>query len=338
MTETEPFLFIMDPAETLNLETETSLLLMAELITRGVPVYWAEAGDLILRQNTLQVRARRVRGAMPLERDEALEMWTGDFGAVLLRTDPPVDEAYLQLTYLLDFLPGHVHQFNRISALRDLNEKLLPLYWPDLVPPTLTTMNAAALEAFVEEHGTAVLKPLGDCSGRGITRVSTSDRGWRESVQSFIGAGGGRRMVQVQAFLPEVTAGDKRVFLLNGNPIGAVNRVPRDGAYLANIHQGARVENTRLTGREREAVARIAPLLKARGLMLVGADFIGGQLTELNITSPSAVRQINAVMGAQLEVQIVEAMLAAVSGDRSDNMPGTGPMAAPDTGSALCCA
>ena len=414
MTHTPSFLFIMDPAETLNLETETSLLLMDELITRGMAVYWAEVDDLILRQNTLLVQARRVEAAMPLTlsaqaekpaaafsaivprtdppvneaflhltylldfapghvhqfnrvtalRDmnekllplvwpdlvpptlttmntAAIEAFVEEQGTVVLkpaaafsaivpRTDPPVNEAFLHLTYLLDFAPGHVHQFNRVTALRDMNEKLLPLVWPDLVPPTLTTMNTAAIEAFVEEQGTVVLKPLGDCSGRGIERVGTSGDGWRETVRAFVGHGAAARTIQAQAFLSDVAAGDKRVFLLNGEPIGAVNRVPREGAYLANIHQGARVEATELSAHEREAVARIAPLLRRRGLMLVGADFIGGYLTELNITSPSAVRQINAVMGARLECQIVDAMLAAVSD--------TDPQGVPDTCPVLCCA
>ncbi|SDD41011.1 hypothetical protein [Kordiimonas lacus] len=330
MTHTPSFLFIMDPAETLNLETETSLLLMDELITRGVAVYWAEVDDLILRQNTLLVQARRVEAAMPLTLSTQAEKPAAAFSAIVPRTDPPVNEAFLHLTYLLDFAPGHVHQFNRVTALRDMNEKLLPLVWPDLVPPTLTTMNTAAIEAFVEEQSTVVLKPLGDCSGRGIVRVGTSDDGWQEAVRAFVGHGAAARTIQAQAFLPDVAAGDKRVFLLNGEPIGAVNRVPREGAYLANIHQGARVEATELSAHEREAVARIAPLLRRRGLMLVGADFIGGYLTELNITSPSAVRQINAVMGARLERQIVDAMLAAVSD--------TDPQGVPDTCPVLCCA
>ncbi len=330
MTATPSFLFIMDPAETLIYETETSLLLMDELIARGVSVYWAEAEDLILRQNTLQVRARKVLAATPLTLEAPAEMWTGDFSGIVPRTDPPVNEAFLHLTYLLDFVPGHVHQFNRVEALRDLNEKLLPLHWPDLVPPTLTTMNADAVEAFIEEHGTVVLKPLGDCSGRGIERVSTSESGWREKVRAFVGAGDIPRTVQAQVFLHAVAAGDKRVFLLNGKPIGAVNRVPRSDSYLANIHQGARVEATELITREQEAIARIAPMLERRGLMLVGADFIGGYLTELNITSPSAVRQINTVMGARLERDIVDAMLEAVSGATIKSAPEVCPV--------LCCA
>ncbi len=330
MTTTPSFLFIMDPAETLNLETETSLLLMEELIARGMAVYWAEADDLVLRQNTLMVLARRVHATTPLTLSDREEMHSGAFSALIPRTDPPVNEVFLHLTYLLDFVPGHVHQFNRASALRDLNEKLLPLHWPDLVPPTLTTMNVGVVEAFTEEHGTVVLKPLGDCSGRGIERVSASDSGWRDRVRAFVGASNTGRTIQAQAFVPEVAVGDKRVFLLNGKPIGAVNRVPRAGGYLANIHQGARVEATELLAREREAVARIAPMLKRRGLMLVGADFIGGYLTELNITSPSAVRQINAVMGVRLEREIVDAMLEAVSGATIKS--------APDDCRVLCCA
>lgn len=326
------FLFIMDPYETLNLETETSLLLMEELIGRGVAVYWVEVDGLLLRQNSLMAKARRVHSVEPFNRSGVKEMPVERFDAVVPRLDPPFDERYLHVSYLLDFVPSHVRQFNRGASLRNMNEKLLPLFWPDVTPPTLTGMDAGAIRAFLEEHEAIVLKPLGDCSGRGIVKLQASDAEAGAQIADFLKDAEGRpRFVQAQVFLPEVSAGDKRVYLVNGKPIGVVNRVPREGGYLANIHQGAEVTASELSRMEAGVLRRIEPCLVREGLLMVGADFIGGRLTELNITSPSAIRQINQVSKRAVHPLIVDAMLDAVTAGRGDKAPNTPPM-------RLCCA
>lgn len=310
MSSHHTFLFVMDAFETLNLETETSLLLMEDLLERGHEVLWAELESLILRDGNLWARAQPVKAAVPFVLRETAEIAIGDVDALLVRTDPPFDETYLHLTYLLDFVPDHVVQFNPAKALRSFNEKLTTLHFPGLAPPTLTTMNLAALEAFALEHQEIIVKPLGDCSGRGITKVGMENL---SDLRALLQDDKDKpRFVTAQKFLTEVCKGDKRVYLVDGQPVGLVNRVPAEGSYLGNIHQGARCVETHLTDKERSAIASLQPFLDEHGIFLAGLDFIGGYLTEINITSPSAIRQINAVSDTEVHKVIVEKMLERV--------------------------
>lgn len=313
------FGFLMDPAETLNLETETSLLLIEELLARGHKIYWFEVADLSLRGDELFAAARQVCCVSPLEFGPTFDLDLNRLDALLPRTDPPFDSTYLHVTYLLDFLAPHVTQFNSAYALRNLNEKLLPLLWPDLAPATLTTMNLDALMSFLDEHQDIVIKPLDDCSGRGIKRLKKSDEPQAaELAELFEGPNGKQRFIMAQEFLPAVSQGDKRVYLVNGKPVGAVNRTPKQGSFLANIHQGALCTPTKLTDQEASAIRTMAPTLTEAGIFLAGLDFIGGKVTEINITSPSAIRQINQVMGAEVHKEIVTAMIEHIQHRRTE--------------------
>jgi len=306
------FLFVMDPFETLNLETETSLVLMQELIERGQGVYWLQQEGVALVYDQPMGLVSRVTGADPLGREEPGWSNLNSFDAVLVRKDPPFDTEYLQLTLILDYLDPGVAQFNDVKALRNFNEKMLPLRWPEFTPPTLITMNADQLEQFTIEHQRLVLKPLNDCSGRGISRIDWDERGdFRVRIgEALSDADGKVRFLVAQKYLPAVSMGDKRVYLVNGEPVGMVNRIPQPGSYLANIHQGAQCEPAQLSARESHIINTITPFLLDQGIFLAGADFIDGYLTELNITSPSAIRQINEVSGEQVQHRIVDAMLA----------------------------
>jgi glutathione synthase len=312
------FLFIMDPAETLNLETETSLLLMQELIGRGHGVYWSQQEDLALVHDQPMGMVSRVSSADPLVLAGPAWSSLNRFDAVLVRKDPPFDTDYLQLTLILDYLDPGVAQFNEMKALRDFNEKMLPLRWPEFTPPTLISMNADQIERFAVEHRSLALKPLNDCSGRGILKVDWDEQGdFRKQVSdALVGADGKPRFLLAQKILPAVSQGDKRVYLVNGKPLGMVNRIPQPGSYLANIHQGAESVPAQLSARENYIIRTIAPFLREHGIMLAGADFIGDYLTELNITSPSAVRQINQVSGEAVHVGIVDAMLEKIAHER----------------------
>jgi len=216
---------------------------------------------------------------------------------VLMRKDPPVDAQYLAATFILERAAAAVPVINDPVALRMFNEKLLPLAFPGLTPPTLVSNDPQRVAAFVREHGRSILKPLDDCSGRGIRILRTAD-----AVPAELGG----QFVLVQKFIEKVVEGDKRIFLLAGEVIGAVNRIPRGPEDLANIHQGATVAPTIITARDREIVGAVAPTLIRRGLWMAGLDVIGGCLTEINVTSPSAARQINAVSGTHIERQIVD--------------------------------
>jgi glutathione synthase len=312
------FLFVMDPLETLNLETETSLALMQSLIERGHGVYWVQQGDIALVHDQPMGLVFPVTGTDPLQRAEPTWSELNLFDAVLVRKDPPFDTEYLQLTLILDHLDPGVTQFNDVQALRNFNEKMLPLRWPEFTPPTLITMNTGQLEQFTVEHRSVVLKPLNDCSGRGISRIDWDERGdFRGQIRAaLIDDDGKDRFLLAQKFLPAVARGDKRVYLVGGKVIGAVNRIPRSGSYLANIHQGAQCEYAQLSARETHIIHTIAPFLFEHGIFLAGADFIDGYLTELNITSPSAIRQINEVSGEQVQHRIVDAMLARIAWHR----------------------
>jgi len=300
-------LFVIDPLDSLNLETETSLLLMEEMARRGHVASVAELGDLYLTERSAGARTRRIRidlARRPFyECAAAHDARFGDFDLVLMRKDPPVDAAYVAATFVLERAALEVPVVNDPASLRNLNEKLLALSVPAFAPPSLLSADADRLAAFARAHGRVVLKPLEECSGRGIEFVDGAHA--HAPIAAYLARRGGRPIL-AQRYLPGVAAGDKRIFLLDGEPIGAVNRVPAHPGRLANIHQGARVEATTLTDRERAIVAAVRPLLRAHRLWMAGVDVIDGHLTEVNVTSPSAARQINAVSGTRLEVPIVD--------------------------------
>ncbi len=285
----------------MNLQTETSLLVMEEAARRGHENAVATIGDLCLVDGHARGATRSI--ALDLSRhpfyrlgeprDTALDA----FDLVLMRKDPPVDAAYLAATFILERAAATVPVVNHPVSLRMFNEKLLPLAFPGLTPPTLVTNDPQRAAAFVREHGRLILKPLAECSGRGIRILRSAD-----AVPGDLGG----QFVLVQKFIEEVADGDKRIFLLAGEVLGAVNRIPRGPEDIANIHQGATVAPTTITARDREIVGTVAPTLIRRGLWMAGLDVIGGYLTEINVTSPSAARQINALSGTHIQRQIVD--------------------------------
>lgn len=297
------WLFVIDPLDTLNLETETSLLIMEEAARRGHESSVATIDGLYLagdearaatRTIALDLRARPFYRLGPPQ-DVALSA----YDLVLMRKDPPVDATYLGATFILERASAAVPVINDPVALRTINEKLYPLAFAGFHPPTLVTNDARRVAAFVAAHGRSILKPLEDCSGRGIRILP--DGG---AVPAALGGA----FVMVQRFIEAVRDGDKRIFLLDGEVLGAVNRIPRGPDALANIHQGAAVAATSITPRERDIVAAVGPELVRRGVPMAGLDVIGGYLTEINVTSPSAARQINAVSGTHIERAIVASL------------------------------
>jgi len=317
MNQMKKIVFVMDAYASLNLETETSLLLMEELIVRGHQVFWLEEKGISLQGNCLKAKLSLVKSVENFELLPSAEVYLDDFDAILLRVDPPVDTAYLHLTYLLSFLSSSVKQFNSIASLRNFNEKLLPLKWPEFCPASLVSSSKQDFQRFLSLHREIVIKPLGDCSGRGIQRFGIKDLDSPELSALFDYSIGTSPYFMAQEFISAVEYGDKRVFLLNGDVAGFVNRVPKQGEFLANIHQGAACEAAKLTESELNIVNKIAPFLKAQGLLFVGLDFIGGYLTEVNITSPSAIRQINQVMGLNVHEKMVDSMLEFIAGGKT---------------------
>ena len=239
--------FLMDAHETLNLDTETSLLLMDELMRRDHAVYWLEQGEIGLDNGRIDAWPRKVVSTAPFRLDDESRVDIEEFDALVIRKDPPFDKQYLHLTYLLDFLDERVMQINSPAALRNLNEKLAALRWPEFCPQALAAADPERLWSFAERFERIVVKPLDDCSGRGITFLRRADPETRDRLIELQATHG---FLMAQEYLSQVRRGDKRVYLVAGKPVGGVNRLPADDWSLANIHQGARCEATSLTPQE----------------------------------------------------------------------------------------
>ena len=228
---------------------------------------------------------------------------------VWMRKDPPVDEAYLYATHLLELAQRQgVRVLNSPASLRAWNEKLGALRWSHLMAPSLVSGDVTQLEAFARDHGEVVLKPLGGRAGQGVVCSHGGAPGLRALLELVTNQQ--QLPVMVQAFLPAVTAGDKRILLVDGEPLGAVNRRPAPGEFRSNLAVGGAPEACELSDRERQICAELAPALRAEGLFFVGIDVIDGRLREINVTSPTGVREVERLGGIPLADQTMERLLA----------------------------
>jgi len=313
--------FILDPIERLLPHHDTSFALMLEAAARGHETYDLRIHDLFARSDRPWATARRVEVVRPIapgephhrafeERCEPLD-W---FDAILMRKDPPFDLAYLYATHLLSLAdPTKTFVLNDPRGLRDANEKLYALHFPDLIPPTLVTSDNRRLKEFLSEvGGEMVVKPLDGFGGIGIFHVHTNDRNLNAILETATDHG--RRMTMAQRYLPEVRQGDKRIILLDGKPLGALLRVPREDESRSNMAVGGAGMKGDLTDRDREICAQVAPRLAADGLYFVGLDVIGGYLTEVNVTSPTGIQEIDRHDGVHLEADILNFIEARVRG------------------------
>jgi glutathione synthase len=309
-------IFVIDPPERLDPPTDTSLAIMRESLARGHRVFFCTLSELRLETGRPAARVRPVRFPPGQELFEAGEMEDIDLCGIdilHMRKDPPVDEAYLHATYILDQLPPKVLQVNPSRALRNQCEKLIPLYFPGLMPDSLVTRSPADLAAFLERHRRIVVKPLDDCSGRGILAISREEsdpRGRFEEVTL-----GGLRFVQAQPFLPEIVKGDKRVLLLGGELLGWVARVPAEGEFRSNINAGGHCVPCDLNDSDRAICTRLGPWLVREGIHLAGVDIVGTKVLEVNITSPSCLREMNLLTGEALETRILDYLEASCRKD-----------------------
>jgi glutathione synthase len=290
-------LFIVDPLERLALAGDTSYALMLECAARGWDVWTCQvehlglAGDdaVVDAVPTIVIPATTPAEAFQIEARAARRL--ADFDVVLMRKDPPVDVTYIHATWILDHARGKTVLVNDPHGLRELNEHLAVLRFPQLTPPTIVTRSTERLRAFQQEQGgTIVVKPVDGYGGLGIFVVRTGDPNASSILETSTGAG--TRWTIAQRYLPEVSEGDKRIVLVDGEPIGAVLRVPGEAEARGNLHVGGRAVKATIDARDREIIAALAPLLRAEGQILVGLDVIGGMLTELNITSPTGIRHI----------------------------------------------
>jgi glutathione synthase len=297
-------LFVMDPPARVNPRADTTYVIMREAQDRGHEVLHCEPSDLAL-EGTAAVATARAARVEPagIVLGDARRVALGDCNAVLMRKDPPYDIDYYFATLLLDRAGTLV--INNPQGLRDANEKLYALHFPEFIPATIVTRDAARLRAYQDElGGEMIVKPLDGCGGRGVLYCKKGDRNIPSMLELL--TDGGKKWVIGQKYLPEARKGDKRVLLLDGKPIGAVLRVPREDEVRGNLHVGGKAVKTTLDAREQALCAALGPRLTKDGLWFVGIDVIGGQLTEVNVTSPTGVQEINALDGVKLETQIVD--------------------------------
>lgn len=305
------FLFVADPLATFRIYKDSTFAMMRAAQARGHTVWACELGDLRADNGVASARARRLHLTGTEDwfavQDQAWRPLP-EFAAVIMRKDPPFDQEYLMATHILELGErAGARVFNRPQALRDHNEKLAILQFPEWIAPTRVSRDMDELRAFVGEQGTAVLKPLDSMGGDGIFRVAADDANLSVILETMTARG--TRSIMAQRYLPQIADGDKRVLLIDGVPVSwALARIPRAGETRGNLAAGGRGEARPLTEREHAIAAALGPVLGERGLLLVGLDVIGGHVTEINVTSPTCFQEITAQSGIDVAGRFVEAL------------------------------
>jgi glutathione synthase len=300
----------MDPIEDVDIDADSTFRLAEEAQARGHDLLVYTPDDLFYRENKVCARARRitvqrVKGDhVTAQAGEVVDL--AEVDVIWLRQDPPFDMGYITTTHLLDRLRGKTLVVNDPFWVRNSPEKLLVLDYPDLTPPTMVARDLEMLKAFKEDHGDVILKPLYGNGGAGVFRLTREDRNLNSLHELFTGIN--REPLIMQKFLPDVSAGDKRVILVDGEPVGGINRVPAKGEVRSNMHVGGKPEATALTDREKEICAIIGPRLKEMGQVFVGIDVIGNWLTEINVTSPTGIQELERFDGVNVAGKIWEAI------------------------------
>lgn len=308
--------FQMDDIATINLDGDSTFILGLEAQKRGYQLFHYLPEDLTYRAGRVVARAH----AMTLRREEGNHYNFGpeitldlsdDVDVILMRQDPPFDMAYITATHLLDLVHPKTLVVNNPAEVRNAPEKLFVMKFHDLMPPTMITRRLDEIQAFRAEHGEIIVKPLYGMGGDGIFYLKEGDSNLGALHEMFMDKN--REPVMIQKFLPEVRGGDKRIILVDGEAVGAINRVPAAGEVRSNLVAGGRAEDTILTDRERHICERLRDDLKARGLIFVGIDVIGDWLTEINVTSPTGLQAINNFQNIALEATIWDAIESKLS-------------------------
>ena len=284
-------LFLIDPIGRLRPEKDSSVALMQAGQRAGEEIWAAQPSDLAAGEGGPRVLAAPITAEPWYSAGEACWQPLSQFPQVWMRNDPPVDAAYLYATHLLELAERQgVQVLNRSASLRAWNEKLGALQFPELMAPTLVASDVELLRQFAATHGEVVLKPLGGRAGQGVIRSSGEAPGLGALLELVTQQQ--QLPVMIQAFLPQVSEGDKRILLVNGEPLGAVNRKPKAGEFRSNLAVGGQPEATDLSPRERQICDVLRPALIEAGLFFVGIDVIAGHLSEINVTSPTGIREV----------------------------------------------
>ncbi len=302
----------MDPIESINIKKDSSFAMMLEAQRRGWSIHYMQPSDLSMRDG--QVRARQKQLTLKDDKqgwfeviDEA-EGPLAELDAILMRKDPPVDNTYYYLTHLLECAEQDgVLVVNKPQSLRDANEKLFTAWFPQCTPPTLVTRVARDILAFIAEQGDVILKPLDAMGGASIFRIRQNDPNTNVIIETITHYE--QQFVMAQRFIPEISAGDKRILLVDGEPVPyALARIPAAGETRGNLAAGGRGVGVPLGDRDYWICQQVAPTLREKGLLFVGLDVIGDYLTEINVTSPTCIRELDAQYGLNISGQLLDAI------------------------------
>jgi glutathione synthase len=296
----------MDPVEGINIDTDTTFLMMETAQERGHSLWVYRPERLAMEDGMVFARGRPITLRRSLgDHFSAGPMEVRDmsgFDVVLMRQDPPFDMAYITATHFLDKIHPRTLVVNNPTEVRNAPEKLFVTDFPGVQPPTLVTSDIEAIYDFRAKHGDMVLKPLYGGGGSGVARLKADDPNLDALLELHVMIG--REPVIAQKFLPAVSKGDKRILLVDGEPVGAINRVPAAGQVRSNLRVGGTAEAVELTARDKELCAIIGPELKRRGLLFVGIDVIGDYLTEINVTSPTGAQQLKRFTGIDASARL----------------------------------
>jgi len=302
----------MDHVSSIDIEADSTFVLALEAQERGHRLYHYLPRDLSLSRGRVMATAqtlevRRERGNhYSLGPDEVVDL--ADMDVVLMRQDPPFDMAYITSTHILEHIHPKTLVVNDPVEVRNAPEKLFVTHFPELMPPTLITSRPEDVKAFRREHEDIIVKPLYGNGGAGVFHIAPGDENLNALLELFTELY--REPVVVQRYLPEIRKGDKRIILVDGEPAGGVSRIPAEGDARANFHAGGQAKIGELDDRDREICAAIGPTLREKGLIFVGIDVIGGFLTEINVTSPTGIQEIDRLSNTKLEAQIWDAVEA----------------------------
>jgi glutathione synthase len=301
----------MDPIQSISIKGDSTFAMMLEAQSRGHTLFYYQTRTLALASGILSAtgHAIRVRDELPnyftLGEEERVSL--SEFDVVLMRQDPPFDMGYITATHMLDHIHPTTLVVNDPTEVRNAPEKLFVLNYKEFMPPTLVTRDASELAAFRMEHEDIILKPLYGNGGAGIFRIRGTDQNFSSLLELF-GLTFPHQPYMAQKYLPDVRKGDKRIILVDGKFAGAINRVPAAHESRSNMHVGGRPEPTTITKREREICEAMGPELKKRGFIFVGIDVIGDYVTEINVTSPTGIREVKRFGGADIAALLWDAI------------------------------
>ncbi|NOZ52675.1 MAG: glutathione synthase [Gammaproteobacteria bacterium] len=308
---------VMDPIETITIQKDSTFAMLLEAQTRSWPIFYMELDDLIVRdgQSFASMQALHVTDHPDqwFQKGEKETRALSDLDVILMRKDPPFNMAYIYATYILELAEqSGTLVVNKSQSLRDTNEKLATAWFPQCAPPTLVTSNADRIKAFIQQYHDVILKPLDGMGGASIFRVTQGDLNTNVIIESLTQYQ--HKTVMVQQYIPEIVKGDKRILLINGDPIPyALARIPPKGDNRGNLAIGGTGKGVELTDRDRWICKEVSPLLKNKGLLFVGLDIIGNYLTEINVTSPTCIRELDNIYNLNISAQVMDAIEGIVN-------------------------